>query len=135
MMPNHSTASPLPWRLYLPAFVWLAFTMFLFTLPGSAFPDEPWMKGLPIDKAVHIFLFAVLILLFSFPALQKKVNWNPLTLKLWLPLAAVAYGITVEFIQLHWVSNRGFEWLDVVADTTGTVLGTALGPFVFKPKK
>jgi VanZ family protein len=122
-------------RLYLPAFVWLAFTMFLFTLPGSAFPDEPWMAGLPIDKLIHIFLFAVLILLFSFPALSKKANWTGWSLKLWLPLAALAYGVAVEFIQLNWVANRGFELMDIAADAAGIVLGTVLGPFIVKPKK
>jgi VanZ family protein len=90
------------------------------------------MEGLPIDKLVHIFLFAVLVLLFSLPALKRKVGWPSWALKLLLPLVAVAYGVAVEFIQLQWVPNRGFEWMDVAADAAGAVLGTVLGPFIAK---
>lgn len=135
-MSSQLPPTPLPsWRLYLPAFSWLAFTMFLFTLPGSAFPEEPWMAGLPIDKLVHIFLFAVLVFLFSLPALKRQVGWTVWALKLALPLVAIAYGIAVEFIQLHWVPHRGFEWMDVAADAAGAVLGTVLSPFIVKPAK
>jgi VanZ family protein len=130
-----ASSNPSTWRLYLPAVAWLAFTLFLFTLPGSAIPEEPWMKGLPIDKLVHLFLFAVLVLLFASPALKKQVQWTSVAIKLWLPLAAIAYGIAVEFIQLHWIPNRGFEVWDIVADSAGAILGAVLGPIIIKPRK
>ena len=62
-----------------------------------------------LDKLVHLGTFAVLALL---------LDSGPYSFKKWGSL--LIYGLAVEIAQHH-IPNRGFEWMDWVADGAGLV--------------
>lgn len=115
-------------KYFLPAILWWVLSLYLFTLPGTAFPGNSWMDKLPVDKLIHVVLFAVLVGLFYRPWLLRSSK--SATSAAWLyaiPLLAIAYGVSIEFIQLYFIPNRGFEINDMLADAVGCVAGFAWG--------
>ena len=88
------------------AISWLTFTP----------QDLPKVDTLPVDKLAHAAAFAALILPSSI--LRPRFLW-------WtFPLAALL-GFGIELIQPY--VGRSQEWMDVVADCVGLILGTGLG--------
>lgn len=69
-------------------------------------------------------MFGLLCLLFGRPVQQtalpdhSKRKWFLL-----IALAGIGYGIIMEFVQKYWVANRSFEIWDIVADSTGCIIG------------
>jgi hypothetical protein len=112
------------------AIAWFLIMCILFFLPGSALPQESWLDAIYFDKWVHVGLFAVLIFLWrsSFNLDFNHYNWM-------LLFIALLYGLTVEFIQKYWVSNRSFDLYDVMADMTGSVIGLVVWLRVYKKNK
>lgn len=80
------------------------------------------------DKVMHLVMYAALALLFLFdfkPAhLSEKVNVN---LVLWL----VLFGIIIEVIQEFMDLGRYFDFLDILANTSGVMIALT-GYFIFK---
>ena len=101
---------------YSAALFWLCLITVLLVIPGSKFPKENWLDKIWFDKWVHIGLFAILVFLWCRTVSRIKAFY-------FIAAAAVFYGIGMEFVQKYFVSNRGFEILDIVADATGCVLG------------
>lgn len=101
---------------YSAALFWLCLITVLLVIPGSRFPKENWLDKIWFDKWVHIGLFAMLVFLWCRTTTRKKEFYL-------IAAIAVVYGIGMEFVQKHFVSNRGFEILDIVADAAGSSLG------------
>jgi VanZ family protein len=106
----------------LPALLWFGLILYLLTIPGEELPEVNWMDGLPIDKVVHITLFLVLVLLSYWGIVSTKPGKYPKRKLLYLGIAAIVYGIVLEFVQKYWVPNRSFDGWDIVADGTGSFL-------------
>ena len=84
------------------------------TLTPQDLPDLG--PTLPVDKLAHVAAFAALILPSAI--LRPRFLW-------WtFPLAALL-GCSIELIQPY--VGRSQEWMDVVADCVGLILGTGLG--------
>lgn len=112
---------------FVPAIAWWALSLYLFTLPGSAFPKANWLDKVQADKWVHAFLFFVLVYLFLRPL---KSAWQQARAKhfCWLvPVLALGYGIAIEFIQRAYIPNRSFDLGDIMADAAGCLLGAWWG--------
>ena len=78
--------------------------------------DLPKVDTLPVDKLAHVAAFAALILPSAI--LRPRFLW-------WIfPLAALL-GFSIELIQPY--VGRSQEWMDVVADCLGLIVGTGLG--------
>jgi VanZ family protein len=108
---------------------WFILMCVLFTLPGSAFPNENWLSDIYFDKWVHVGLFAVLVFLWSsFFMVKPSAWWKPL-------LYALIYGLIIEWIQKEFVPNRSFDIYDVIADTVGSVIGLMVWLRVYKKNK
>ena len=76
----------------------------------------PKVDTLPVDKLAHVAAFTALILPSAI--LRPRFLW-------WtFPLAALL-GFSIELIQPY--VGRSQEWMDVVADGIGLIVGTALG--------
>lgn len=108
---------------------WFVFITILFLLPGSALPKENWLQGLYLDKWVHLGFFAIMSFLFA--ASLKLRKFFSLLL---LFFATVLYGLCIEFIQKEWIPNRSFDWLDLLADSAGSVVGILVW-MVYKKNK
>lgn len=102
----------------LPAIGWMILCTILLVLPGSTFPKEDWLSKIWFDKWVHIGLFSIMVVLWC-RGLQKASKKQ----YFFIPAAALAYGIIMEFIQQHFVVNRSFDPGDIVADAIGCIIG------------
>ncbi len=106
------------------AIFWLTIITVLLVIPGSAFPSENWMSGIQLDKWVHIFLFALLVMLWV-KGLWKNypTSFNYARLSFWVATFAVIYGTCMEVVQYYFVPNRSFELNDIFADLIGSLIG------------
>jgi VanZ family protein len=100
------------------AVLYLVFISFLFCLPGAALPKVNWLSRIWFDKWVHIGLFALLIVVWSWAvnSTQKKIVFTML-------VAAALYGITIEIVQDQFIANRSFDIGDWLADIAGSFIG------------
>jgi VanZ family protein len=107
---------------FLPAAFFLIVCTILLLLPGSAFPRENWLDRIQFDKLVHIGIFSLLVVLWSWGSLSAYPRGNRKFIY-GIGGAMLAYGIGIEFIQHYFIANRGFEFGDILADAAGVVLG------------
>jgi VanZ family protein len=111
-------------KMFLPGIAWFFIVATLTLLPGSDIPKVGWLDGLPnFDKLVHAGLFGGLTFFFFMPYFksdishQQKINFLRR-----LSLAAIVWGITVEFIQKFFIPSRDFDLLDWAADSAGVLI-------------
>ena len=113
---------------FVPAIFFFIVTVVLLTIPGTSLPKSRLFDIPYFDKWVHIGLFGMLCLLFSFPIKDylicdsQKRNWF-----LIISLFGIGYGISMEFVQKYWIPHRSFEGMDIVADSVGCLLA-----FIFR---
>jgi VanZ family protein len=78
------------------------------------------------DKIVHFMLYFVLALLvmalLTLNSTLRKTRWTYLL----TILICLLYGWIIEVFQRTFFPGRSFEWMDVVADTAGAVIGVLL---------
>jgi VanZ family protein len=111
-------------KSFWPAMFGLLVATLLFCLPGDRFSKASWLEELELDKVVHVGLFAMLVFLWCMPARARirdvrRVN----KMYIWITLSFVSYGIIIEFIQRDLIPYRSFDIFDIVADTTGCLIG------------
>ncbi|MEO8853887.1 MAG: VanZ family protein [Ginsengibacter sp.] len=111
-------------KSFLPGIAWFFIVDILTLMPGSDVPKVGWLDSIPnFDKVVHAGLFGGLTFFFFLPFFkssfshQQKINF----LKR-ISLAAIVWGITVEFLQKYYIPGRDFDLLDWAADTAGVLI-------------
>lgn len=78
-------------------------------------PRPPSVEsGLPLDKVVHLGLFALVTWL------GLQAGWR------WVVPLMIAQAAASELIQLLFLPNRGGDWWDLTADLLGIALGWAV---------
>lgn len=107
---------------FTPGIGWLIICTILLTLPGSAFPQEDWLDKIWFDKWVHIGLFAVIVVTWSW-GVQKGALQNPSGLFIRITILSILYGTGMEFVQKYLVVNRSFDGGDIIADAVGAYIG------------
>jgi len=114
----------IPFKYFLPGIAWFFIVGVLTLMPASDVPTVNWMDNIPdFDKLVHAGLFGGLTFLFALPLLKsgfsekQKINYS-----IKISLAAVVWGITIEFLQKFFVPSRDFDLLDWAADTLGVII-------------
>ena len=108
---------------FLPALGWLLISTVLLTLPGSAFPQENWLSKIWFDKWVHTGMFAAIVFLFCWAFYKTAKKENRSTLFFYTLMAAVLYGVGMEYVQKYFVVNRSFDIGDIIADCVGNLIG------------
>ncbi len=98
-----------------------AYCAFIFYLSSISEPPDPGFSFPYMDKVVHVLLYGGLAATLSV-GIRRSNEVVSLRVQLWAPIVfAVLYGVTDEVHQIY-VSNRGWELLDLVADGVGAVL-------------
>jgi VanZ family protein len=125
----------LQFKQFLPAIAYLAFTFYLFTIPGQELPNLPWAEKINFDKIVHTGLFTVLVFAFSYPFKTSLYN-NKQRRKwfLYIALLCTSYGVAIEFIQKYFVINRSCDVIDMLADLIGSSIGYIAASILLKSK-
>lgn len=110
-------------KKFLPGIAWFFIVAFLTLMPGKDVPKVNWLNIPQLDKLVHVAMFGGLTLFFSLPYLksslsqQKKIN-----IFIRISLCMILWGLIIEVIQKLFIPGRGFEWLDLVADSVGVLI-------------
>lgn len=73
------------------------------------------------DKVFHFFAYFGLALLWLYYDITR-IGKADHRRSLWICALAVVFGIIIEILQRELTSYRGFEVLDILADTFGVVL-------------
>ena len=107
-----------------PAIAWTLLIQIGLCVPVTVLGGEGLLKIPHFDKYVHVILFAGFTALWGYYLFRKGFSTERLKqVFLWVFLAAAAYGILLEFIQLFFVPGRSFDIGDIVADIVGAGLG------------
>jgi len=99
------------------AILWAAFILLLTLTPGKSIPDYTLFS---YDKLGHACVFLILSVLLSkglFEITHKKLQALIVTF-----IGVTIYGLFIEIAQ-HFIPDRDMEWLDAVANVTGSFLG------------
>lgn len=78
------------------------------------------------DKAIHAVLFLLLTFIACFDSMRTLRRGVSLTLISAIVFASAIFGVCIEYIQDLMGLGRTFEWLDMVADAFGSVVGGVL---------
>ena len=96
-------------------------TFIMFAPPEWLFSSEIKEESIYIDKIIHTLVFVFLVLWFSG---QVKM-----TLSFFVIVSF--YGCIVELVQ-YYLPYRSFEWLDLLFNQIGIVIGIMLGEVLLK---
>jgi len=117
------------------AIIWFIIVTILLCIPGSKFPKRNWLDDIWFDKWVHIGIFGLLVILWCrVIAIKYPLDKKNKTRFLWISLAALVYGIVMEFVQEYVVTNRSFDILDILADGIGCMIGLFICVWIYKKK-
>jgi VanZ family protein len=120
-------------RYNLFTFCWLLLILLLTLTPGQAIPETSlWEELINVDKVVHFLIFSILVLLMIV-GFTKQYRFASVR-KYAVPAAlgiSIGYGLLIELIQII-IPDRGFELMDVVANTIGCFIGYAVFYLIYK---
>ena len=121
------------YKYFLPAFLWAVVIAILSLLPGN---DLPKVRIPHIDKMVHFTIYLVFgaLLMYGF---AKQYKGKALRFKPeWIVIGFTAlWGTLMEVMQLLFTKTRHFEYLDILTNIIGSILGIVLLKQLFKNKK
>ena len=101
------------------AITWTFIMVVLLCLPGSTLPAIGLFGIKHLDKGVHIFLYAIFVLLWYYYWKLNATKKNILQKTIILFCIGTTFGVVMEYIQLYFVPNRSFDVGDIWADTIG----------------
>ncbi len=106
------------------AVTWLLLVTTLLCIPGTKFPKIGWGDKIWFDKWIHIFLFMILVILWS-KAYSNKKNIQGISRKNFIQIMIIGffYGIVMELVQKYFIPFRSFDLVDILADGVGCVAG------------
>ena len=108
---------------YKPAMLWLALSTVLLCLPGSALPKNTWFDLIWLDKWVHLFMFAIMVILWSYPYPSRSNRKIQQCYFFLITTLSIVYAVMMEFVQLNFIAFRSFDVLDIIAGTVGSFSG------------
>ena len=106
------------------AVIWLLFVTTLLCIPGTKLPRIGWQDKIWLDKWIHIFLFMILVILWSLAYSNKKSKLGT-SRKIFFKIIVIGcfYGIVMEIVQKYFIPFRSFDLGDIIADAIGCVAG------------
>ena len=80
------------------------------------------------DKLVHGLMYTLLAVLWMIPVAKLTItnHQSPITNYAVVLLGTTAYGALLELLQHYCTLTRSGEWLDVLADFIGALIGVAI---------
>jgi VanZ family protein len=109
---------------FILAITWFIIVTFLLCLPGSEFPKDDWLKKIQADKWVHIILYLALVITWCRAFAFIKNQTSGLNrIFIWVAVSGIIHGTVMEFIQHFFIPFRSFETGDILADSTGSLIG------------
>jgi len=116
-----------------PAVGWTIFIFILLALPGSMLPKEEKFSIPNFDKYIHITLFAVFVVLWSYYYVSKPGISKSIFIK--FLIISMLYGTAMEFVQKYFIPGRDFDLYDILADIIGALAGYLFVLLFVVPRK
>ena len=119
MTKTFTTKLLLPLKQNYKSLFWAIIILFLSV---ARFNTSDTIKELLIphsDKLVHIFLYTI----FSFLLLLENKKSKEMFIRL---LFSLFYGILMELFQQYFTTYRSFEVTDILANFSGSIIGSLL---------
>lgn len=113
---------------------WTLLMAIVLLLPGSSIPKTDMIVIPHLDKFIHFILFGGLVFFWGFYLKDKKLNFKWKEIITALVVAAISFGIAIEFIQGYVILSRSFDKVDIMANSLGAI-SAAVGIFVLKIKE
>jgi VanZ family protein len=122
-------------KAYKLAYLWAIIVTCLCGTNGNNIPNFEFSSLIKIDKIAHFILFGTETYLIAIGS--KKNNPTASNFKNIFPgvIIGTAFGITIEILQATVFPNRSFDYLDMVANTTGCLIAWVLLNWRFKKTK
>jgi len=115
-------------KSYLPAFIWALVITYLSTQGGISLPQSLW-DLVAVDKFGHAFVYGMLVMLLFYGNHKHDLELSVRNVSVVL-IVCILFGILLEFIQLWFYPNRFFEYLDIIANIIGCILGYMVYKFI-----
>lgn len=97
--------------------IYWAFLTYMLLRPGTE-NKEYWFMFPGLDKIIHISIF--MLLAFCFMAALPRIKFSVFI------QVMLIYAFLTEILQLEMGFGRSLEFFDIIADTTGVLLGYLL---------
>lgn len=100
-------------------------------------PEVP-MNGVAfIDKWTHLAMYAVLAICIwtEYRIRNKGEAFQVKRLALWGCIMPMIMGGLIELAQAHLTTCRSGEWLDLLADAVGVIIGCGIGALLLRSRK
>lgn len=121
------TTKEISFKKFIPGILWLVVILVLILMPGKQIPESEFLFKIDFDKFVHVCIFGLLALLFSWPFYKTAIAKNKKIFYFFtIALLTSLFGYTTELMQKYWAEGRSYSLMDWLADTGG-----ALGAFIF----
>ena len=86
------------------------------------------------DKGIHFIFYAIFAFLLYFPLrVNTKRSFTFVTTSVLVLLVGFTLGVVVELIQHYFIIGRFGEYLDIVANTIGLLVGLLISE-IYKRK-
>ena len=106
------------------AIIWFLIITILLCIPGTKLPKITWEDKIWFDKWIHVFLFMVLVILWSKAYSSKKnIRVNLRKIFFQIMVLCLLYGILMELVQNYFIPFRSFDLFDIIADGVGCAMG------------
>ena len=89
----------------------LVFLIYLHFMPASSIDPINLNQ---VDKLAHVLMFFLTMMWFMYV--------TPKPHQLLVGVSLIVFGLVLEYIQMDFLPDRTFEWLDWIADGIGVVL-------------
>ena len=119
------------WRYHVLTLLWAMIIALLTLSPGRSMPETPFWEIPYFDKIVHAGIFGLLSFLMV-RGLIKQYAGQKLKFAFAVSfLLTFSYSVIIEFTQ-KLVPGRSFEFGDLIANASGTLLGLTACYFLLK---
>lgn len=78
------------------------------------------------DKAIHGLFYTLLAVLWTLPLIKSSIINHQSSIYIVVLLGTTAYGALLEVLQHYCTLTRSGEWLDVLADFIGALIGVGI---------
>ena len=106
---------------HLPWATWLLILSILSLTPGENLPEFK-LQLFELDKLIHFIFYFILVLLMSIGFRLKK-NEPFYKSSVWIVGIGIFIGWSIEYLQGNYITNRYFDYLDIIANSLGTIVG------------
>ena len=109
-----------------PISIFLALVIIVLSL--IPFPDIELAKDVPLaDKWTHMVMYVGLSSVIWWEYWRRHRTMNPLRVFFGAVLAPIALSGLLELLQEYATTTRAGEWLDLLANSIGVLIGAVLG--------